>query len=130
MVCGTDGTRLGDFSVFALIATSPCLLLLLFLFRVVVLATSGTKMFTCVELAVLALCCASTVSAQDSVYQFTMGVTSPAPVPGKPFTLTWTGGQSDEAVYIVLNDYFPDTPNQNIIYTTTDILCKSVRQVY
>jgi hypothetical protein len=63
---------------------------------------------------------------QSLEYHFTMGVTSPAPVPGKPFTFTWTGGEATEAVYIVLNGYFPDTPNQNIIYGTTDILCKPV----
>jgi hypothetical protein len=67
---------------------------------------------------------------EDTVYHFTMGVSSQGPVPGKQFTLTWTGGQSDKAVYIVLNGYFPDTPNQNIIYTTTNILCKSIRQVH
>jgi len=66
----------------------------------------------------------STVTAQGLEYHFTMGVTSPAPVPGKPFTFTWTGGESTEDVYIVLNGYFPDTPNQNILYMTTDILCK------
>lgn len=60
---------------------------------------------------------------QNLVYQFTMGVTSPAPVPGKPFTLTWTGGEANETVYISLNNYFPDTPNQNIIYGSNDILC-------
>ncbi|RFU27973.1 hypothetical protein B7463_g8349, partial [Scytalidium lignicola] len=51
-----------------------------------------------------------------------MSVTSPAPVPGKPFTLTWTRGQPTEAVYIVLNSYFPPTTNQNIIYFTNSIL--------
>jgi hypothetical protein len=66
------------------------------------------------------------VAAQDRVYHFTMGVTSPAPVPGKPFMFTWTGDESTESVYIVLNRYFPDDPNQNIIYGTTDILCKSI----
>lgn len=86
-------------------------------------------MLTCVVWAFLALTCLSwpcTVAAQSLglAYQFTMGVTSPAPVPGKPFTLTWTGGQSTEAVYIILNYYFPDTPNQNIIYITADILCE------
>lgn len=64
------------------------------------------------------------LTAADLVYHFTMGVTSPPPVPGQPFTFTWTGGELDEAVYIVLNGYFPNTPDQNIIYTTTDILCQ------
>ena len=75
----------------------------------------------------LALGCVSrpsTVAAQSTAYQFTMGVTSPAPVPGQPFTITWTGGEPAETVYIVLNGYFPPLTTQNIIYTTTDILCK------
>jgi len=80
-------------------------------------------MFACTAWAFL-LAWVSTVAAQDSAYRFTMGVTSPAPVPGKPFTFTWTGGDPTGVVYIVLNNYFPDTPNQNIIYGTTDILCK------
>jgi hypothetical protein len=86
------------------------------------------EMVAQVAWAFLALSCAkmlSPVGAQNLEYQFTMGVTSPAPVPGKPFTLTWIGGEATEAVYIVLNNYFPDTPNQNIIYGGTDILCKS-----
>jgi hypothetical protein len=77
--------------------------------------------------AFFALSCASGpsgVAAQSTEYQFTMGVTSPAPVPGKPFTITWTGGEPVETVYIVLNGYFPPLTTQNIIYTTTDILCK------
>lgn len=73
---------------------------------------------------ILALLCARSVLAQSTLYQFTMGVTSPAPVPGRPFTITWTGGEPTEAVYIVLNYYFPDTPTQNIIYEKTDILCE------
>lgn len=68
----------------------------------------------------------STVAAQDPAYHFTMGVTSPAPVPGNPFTFTWTGGDPTGVVYIVLNNYFPDTPNQNIIYGSTDILCERI----
>ncbi|KAF4636123.1 hypothetical protein G7Y89_g1960 [Cudoniella acicularis] len=87
--------------------------------------TSTGKMVSRVALAFLALCCATrpnAVAAQNTIYHFTMGVTSPAPVPGKPFMFTWTGGETTEAVYIVLNYYFPDTPNQNIIYGTTDIL--------
>ena len=71
--------------------------------------------------ALLALC-ATTVVSQD--YQFTMNVDSPAPVPGQPFTITWTGGSATGVVYIVLDYYFPDTPNQNIVYGTTDILCE------
>ncbi|KAH8815993.1 hypothetical protein F5884DRAFT_895828 [Xylogone sp. PMI_703] len=58
----------------------------------------------------------------DLEYHFTMSVTSPAPVPGQPFKLTWTGGEPTEVVYIVLNGYFPDSVSQNIIYTRTDIL--------
>lgn len=85
-------------------------------------------MFAHVSWGLFALGCATTVAAQDNstLYQFTMSVTSPAPVPGQPFTLTWTGGEPDEAVYIVFNGYFPDTPDQNIIYITTDILCRSL----
>jgi hypothetical protein len=77
--------------------------------------------------AFLAMSCVSgpsTVAAQSTAYQFTMGVTSPAPVPGQPFTITWTGGEPTDTVYIVLNGYFPALTTQNIIYTTTDILCK------
>ncbi|PVH75602.1 hypothetical protein DL98DRAFT_658010 [Cadophora sp. DSE1049] len=70
-------------------------------------------------LAYLALLCA--VAAQD-VLEFTMGVTDPAPVPGEPFAFTWTGGQASEPVYIVRNYYFGNTPNQDIIYSTQDIL--------
>ncbi|KAH7390402.1 hypothetical protein BKA64DRAFT_747495 [Cadophora sp. MPI-SDFR-AT-0126] len=70
-------------------------------------------------LAHLALRCA--VAAQD-VLEFTMGVTDPAPVPGEPFAFTWTGGQASEPVYIVRNYYFGNTPNQDIIYSTQDIL--------
>ena len=81
-------------------------------------------MFTRAAWAVLALSCASFASAQSLVYQFTMSV-SPAPVPGKPFTIAWTGGEPDEAVYIALNNYFPPVTNQNILYGSVDILCKS-----
>jgi hypothetical protein len=68
---------------------------------------------------------ASTVAAQSTASQFTIGVTPPAPVPGQPFTITWTGGEPAETVYIVLNGYFPPLTTQGVIYTTTDILCKS-----
>lgn len=71
--------------------------------------------------AYLALLC--TVAAQDGL-KFTSGITDPAPVPGKPFTITWTGGQATEPVYIVRNYYFGNTPNQDIIYSTEDILCE------
>jgi hypothetical protein len=86
-------------------------------------------MFALVAWALLALSWATwscKVAAQEAgtAYQFTMNVASPAPVPGQPYTLTWTGGQATEVVYIILNYYFPDTPNQNIVYSTTDILCK------
>jgi hypothetical protein len=73
----------------------------------------------------LALSCVSAAAAQSLLYQLTMSVSNPAPVPGQPFTITWTGGEANEAVYIVLNNYFPDLPNQDIIYGGTDILCKS-----
>lgn len=84
-------------------------------------------MFTLLVRAFLALSCASWVAAQQvgTAYQFTTGVTNPAPVPGKPFTLTWTGGQPNEVVYIILTYYFPEDPNQDIPYGTTDVLCKS-----
>ena len=72
-------------------------------------------------LALLALNCV--VVAQD-VLKFTSGVTNPAPIPGRPFTLTWDGGQPSEPVYIVRNYYFDLTPDQDIIYGTQDILCK------
>lgn len=62
-------------------------------------------------------------SAQDDALHFTSGVTSPAPVPGQPFTITWAGGDENTTVYIVLNYLFPDTPNQDIPYIMTDILC-------
>ena len=65
----------------------------------------------------------ASMAAADSNYKFTMGVTSPAPVPGKPFTITWTGGDATGTVYIVLNGYFEPSTTQNIIYITTDILC-------
>ena len=84
-------------------------------------------------LAHIAACIAMITSlayGQSLEYHFTMGVTSPAPVPGKPFTFTWTGGESTEAVYIVLNGYFPETPDQNIIYGTTDILCTPLIQTF
>ncbi|PMD31368.1 hypothetical protein L207DRAFT_472785 [Hyaloscypha variabilis F] len=70
----------------------------------------------------LALSCVSAAAAQSLLYQLTMSVSNPAPVPGQPFTITWTGGEANEAVYIVLNNYFPDLPNQDIIYGGTDIL--------
>lgn len=63
------------------------------------------------------------VSAQDDALHFTSGITSPAPVPGQPFTITWAGGDENTTVYIVLNYLFPDTPNQDIPYIMTDILC-------
>lgn len=75
---------------------------------------------------VVALSCATTVVSQGTDYQFTMDVTSSPPIPGKPYTLTWTGGDSTSVVYIIFNYYFPDTPDQNIIYITTDILCKYI----
>lgn len=65
------------------------------------------------------------VAGQSTVYKFTVDVTSFPPVPGKPYTLTWTGGDPTEAVYIILNNYFPDLPDQNIPYGSTDILCKT-----
>jgi hypothetical protein len=71
-----------------------------------------------------ALSCADLAIAQSTLYQWTVDVTSQPPVPGKPFTLTWTGGQPSEVVYITLNNYFPPTPDQNIPYGSTDILCK------
>lgn len=75
--------------------------------------------------ATLVLCTLGCVAAQSTVYQFTVDVTASPPIPGKPFTLTWTGGEPSEAVYITLNNYFPDLPNQNIPYGSTDILCES-----
>jgi hypothetical protein len=89
------------------------------------------KMFARMVWASLALSCTGglnlvTAQTPGTAYQFTMSVTSPAPVPGEPFTITWTGGQPTEAVYIELVYYFPDTPNQNIPYITTDILCESI----
>jgi hypothetical protein len=93
-----------------------------------VVHNSCRKMLARVAWAFFALGCVSgpsTVAAQSTAYQFTMGVTSPTPVPGQPFTITWTGGETTETVYIVLNGYFPPLTTQNIIYTTTDILCKS-----
>jgi hypothetical protein len=74
--------------------------------------------------ATLALICVSAVGAQSTLYQLTTSVSNPAPVPGQPFVITWTGGEADEAVYIVLNNYFPDLPNQDIIYGGVDILCE------
>ncbi|KAH7311836.1 hypothetical protein BKA65DRAFT_484442 [Rhexocercosporidium sp. MPI-PUGE-AT-0058] len=71
-------------------------------------------------LALLTLSC--TVAAQNTVLKFTMDVTNPALVPGNPFTFTWNGGQPSEPVYIVRNYYFGNTPNQDIIYSTEDIL--------
>jgi hypothetical protein len=86
-------------------------------------------MFARVAWAFLVLCASTVVSQSSPDYQFTMGVTSPAPVPGQPFTITWTGGGATDVVYIVLDYYFGDTPNQNIIYETTDILCGYFSQV-
>jgi len=74
----------------------------------------------------LALSCATMVAAQSTLYTFTMGVTNPAPVPGKPFTITWTGGESNEAVYIALNFYAAEPINQNILEGRNDILCKFI----
>jgi hypothetical protein len=73
-----------------------------------------------------ALYWATTVISQGVDYQFTMSVTTSSVVPGKPFMLTWSGGEPTDVVYIILNYYFPDTPNQNIVYITTDILCKYI----
>ena len=73
--------------------------------------------------ALVHLALLTAVAAQD-VLKFTSGVTNPAPVPGEPFPLTWTGGQASEPVYIVRNYYFGNTPNQDIIYNTEDILCE------
>jgi hypothetical protein len=67
----------------------------------------------------------SLAAGQSTIYQFTVDVTASPPVPGKPFMITWTGGQPTEAVYITLNNYFPDLPDQNIPYGSTDILCKT-----
>ncbi|KAG4438457.1 hypothetical protein IFR05_006067 [Cadophora sp. M221] len=71
-------------------------------------------------LALNALNCA--VAAQSNALEFTVDVTNPAPVPGNPFTFTWRGGQPSEPVYIVRNYYFGNTPNQDIIYSTQNIL--------
>jgi hypothetical protein len=71
----------------------------------------------------LTLSCVRAITAQSTLYQLTTSVSNPAPVPGQPFTITWTGGEVNEAVYIVLNNYFPDLPNQDIIYGGMDILC-------
>lgn len=83
--------------------------------------------------ALLVLSCMSTskpstvvAQSQSLLYQFTIGVTSPAPIPGQPFTFTWTGGESTEAVYIVYNDYFAPNPNLDIVIESTTILGKSV----
>jgi len=84
------------------------------------------KMFALGAWALLAFCVTIVISQSSPAYQFTMSVISPAPVPGRPVTITWTGGNSTDVVYIILNYYFPDTPNQNIIYTTTDILCEFI----
>ncbi|KAE9381967.1 hypothetical protein N431DRAFT_425518 [Stipitochalara longipes BDJ] len=70
----------------------------------------------------LALSGVSAVAGQSLLYQLTTSVANPAPVPGQPFPITWTGGEANEAVYIVLNNYFPDLPNQDIIYGGMDIL--------
>jgi hypothetical protein len=83
-------------------------------------------MFARVAFGALVLSYATLVTAQSTLYTFTMGVTDPAPVPGKPFTITWTGGESNEAVYIALNFYAPEPANQNIIEGSNDILCKSI----
>lgn len=74
-------------------------------------------------LTFLALNCA--VAAQNTALEFTVDITNPAPVPGNPFTFTWSGGQQSEPVYIVRNYYFGNTPNQDIIYSTQNILCES-----
>ncbi|KAH6705427.1 hypothetical protein BKA61DRAFT_617583 [Leptodontidium sp. MPI-SDFR-AT-0119] len=71
-------------------------------------------------LTFLALNCA--VAAQNTALEFTVDITNPAPVPGNPFTFTWSGGQPSEPVYIVRNYYFGNTPNQDIIYSTQNIL--------
>jgi hypothetical protein len=84
-------------------------------------------MLTRAAWAFLVLCWASgsiTTVAQADGFHFTMGVTSPAPVPGKPFTITWAGGSPTQPVYIHLDNYFPPTPNQDIIYGGEDILCR------
>jgi hypothetical protein len=81
-------------------------------------------MFASVRWGFFALFGASAV-AQGTLYQLTMSLSNPAPVPGQPFIITWTGGEANEAVYIVLNNYFPNLPNQDIIYGGMDILCKS-----
>lgn len=75
----------------------------------------------------LALSCARIAVAQSTLYTLTTSVTNPAPIPGQPFTITWTGGEANEAVYIVLNNYFPPLPNQDIIYGGMDILCKPLK---
>jgi hypothetical protein len=80
-------------------------------------------MYGLAQWAFLALSCASTVVSQSTLYQFSMSV-SPAPVPGQPFTITWTGGEPTEPVYITLNNYFPLVTTQNIPYGSTDILCE------
>lgn len=65
------------------------------------------------------------VSAEDDVpYQLTTNVLNPGPIPGQPFAITWTGGTPDSVVYVVLNYLFPNTPNQDINYASTDILCE------
>jgi hypothetical protein len=57
--------------------------------------------------------------------RFTMDIASPAPIPGQPYAITWTGGEASGAIYISLNGYFELTPNQDIIYSRDDILCES-----
>lgn len=80
-------------------------------------------MFAYVVGALLALSWVTVAQEAGDGFTFTMPA-SPAPYPGQPYTLTWTGGHSSEAVYIILSYYFPDTPNQDIPYITVDILCK------
>jgi hypothetical protein len=81
-------------------------------------------MFSVVFWALITLSCVNRLAAQNLEYSFTMGVTSPAPTPGEAFTITWTGGEATELVYIVLNYYFADAPSEDIVYIKTDILCK------
>lgn len=125
IACGADGFRLGHFCHFTE-ERSRCLLFLFFLSRYDLSITTPAKMIAHLAWGALTLSCATMVAAQSTLYTFTMGVTNPAPVPGKPFTITWTGGESNEAVYIVLNFYAPEPTNQNIIEEGTDILCKAI----
>lgn len=65
------------------------------------------------------------VAQQSNPFHLTSSVANPAPVPGQPFTITWTNGAPTDPVFISLVYLFPNTPNQNIPYETTDILRKS-----